>query len=257
MSAGRTDPASRLLAVVPARGGSRRVPRKNVRPLHGRPAIAYSIDAALESGLFARVVVSTDDAEIAAIAEACGAEVPFLRPAELADDVTPVSAATADALERLDPDGTRYDAVAQLMASCPLRTAEDVRASHAAFAASGAVSQLSVAPYAVQTPWWAMRRADDGTLSPLFPDAVVRRSQDLPTLVCPTGAVWWMRARALRVSRTYHLPGRTGWAMPWERALDIDTEEDWQLASRLLAGRPPVAAPASLATLPVGSAHVP
>ena len=245
------DPRSRLLAVVPARGGSRRVPRKNVRMLQGRPALAYTVDAALDSGLFARVVVSTDDPEIAMIAEACGAEVPFLRPPALADDVTPVSAATADALDRLDPDGTRFDAVAQLMASCPLRVAADVRASHAAFVASGAGAQLSVAPFAVQTPWWAMRRAEDGTLAPLFPDMVVQRSQDLPPLVCPTGAVWWARADVLRRARTFHVPGRTGWALPWDRALDIDTEEDWRMASRLLAGAQREA-PATLATVGPG-----
>lgn len=224
-----------LLAVIPARGGSRRVPRKNVRLLHGRPALAYTVEAALTSALFDRVVVSTDDAEIAAVARACGAEVPFLRPAPLADDLTHVSAATAHALERLDPDGRRYASVAQLMATCPLRTALDVRASHAAFARGDAPAQLSVAPYGPQSPWWAMQRdPDDGRLTPLFPTAATERGQDLAPLVCPTGAVWWARAEVLRTHRTFHVPERTGWLLPWLRAIDIDTEDDWLLVERLL-----------------------
>ncbi|HEX7580537.1 MAG TPA: acylneuraminate cytidylyltransferase family protein, partial [Thermoanaerobaculia bacterium] len=144
------------LAVIPARGGSKRVPRKNVREMAGRPLIAYTIEAAFLSGVFARVVVSTDDEEIARIGRACGADVPFLRAASLADDVTPVSAVTADALGRLDPYGTVFADVAQLMANCPLRTVADVRASHAAFLASGAPAQISVARYGWQSPWWAL-----------------------------------------------------------------------------------------------------
>ena len=108
------------IAIIPARGGSKRVPGKNIRPLAGKPLIAYTIEAALTCGLFHRVVVSTDSEEIAAVARVHGAETPFLRSAGISDDVTPISAATADALERLDPAGVLYSAVAQLMANCPL-----------------------------------------------------------------------------------------------------------------------------------------
>jgi N-acylneuraminate cytidylyltransferase len=229
------------LAVIPARGNSRRVPGKNIRDLLGRPAIAYTIEAALESGLFARVVVTTDSAEIAGVARSWGAEAPFLRDGALADDVTPVSAATADALERLDPEG-RFAAVAQLMPNCPLRTAADVRASHSAFVASGALSQLSVSRFGWQTPWWAMQRDDRGVLSPLFPDRVTARSQDLPDLFCPTGAVWWASGELLRRERTFHVPGRTGWELAWDRAVDIDTESDWLIAEQLLLARRSLAA---------------
>ena len=108
------------IAIIPARGGSKRIPGKNVRELAGRPMIAYTIEAACASGLFERVVVSTDSQEIAEIAERYGAESPFLRDAGLADDVTPVSLATLDALQRLDPDGGQYDTLAQLMPNCPV-----------------------------------------------------------------------------------------------------------------------------------------
>src|SRR6185436_2048922 len=111
-----------------------------------------------------------------------GAQVPFLRDALLADDITPVSAATVDALNRLDPDCCTYECVAQLMANCPLRTAEDIRASHRQFIRTGAASQISVTLFGWQNPWWAMERPESYELKPLFQDRVTERSQDLPEL---------------------------------------------------------------------------
>lgn len=225
------------LAVIPARGGSRRVPRKNIREMRGRPLLAYTVEAALESGLFARVVVSTDDAEIADVARAAGADIPFLRAPDLADDITPVSRATIDVVDRLEQAGAAFAEVCQLMPNCPLRTADDVVASHRQFTDRPSDSQISVARYGWQNPWWAMRTAPDGSLDPLFPDAMQARSQDLPELVCPTGAVWWARTDALRRAGTFHLPGRTAWELDWTHAIDIDTEDDWRLAEALM-GRP-------------------
>jgi N-acylneuraminate cytidylyltransferase len=226
--------AGGALAVIPARGGSRRVPRKNIREMHGRPLLAYSIDAALGSGLFARVVVSTDDAEIAAVGRALGADVPFLRDPALSDDITPVSQATIDVVDRLEGAGEAYLEVCQLMPNCPLRTVEDVVASHRQFTDRPAEAQISVARYGWQSPWWAMRRGADGSLDPLFPDAMRQRSQDLADLFCPTGAVWWARTDALRRAGTFHLAGRTGWEIDWTHAIDIDTEDDWRLADALM-----------------------
>ena len=225
------------LVVIPARGGSKRLPKKNIREMGGLPLLAYTIVAARDSELFARLVVSTDCEETAAIAEAHGAEVPFLRDAGLADDHTPVSAATVDVLERLDPDGTRFDRVCQLMANCPLRTAADVVDSHTQFVASGARSQISVVRYGWQNPWWAMERRDDFALRPLFPDALEQRSQDLPALFCPTGAIWWARTDVLREAGTFHVEDRTGWEIDWRHGLDIDDESDWQMAELLLRMR--------------------
>jgi N-acylneuraminate cytidylyltransferase len=224
-----------LLAVIPARAGSKRIPAKNVRPLAGRPLIVYSIAAARDSGLFSEVVVSTDSEAIAAIAREAGAQVPFLRAADLADDHTPVSMATWDALRRLDPDGTRFDAVAQLMPNCPMRTAADLAASYEAFRAGGADAQISVCRYGWLNPWWAMRLAEGGVLTPVLEERLAERSQDQPDLVCPTGAVWWAKAAVLAAQQTFHVAGRTGWLLPWERALDIDTYDDWRLAEVLAA----------------------
>lgn len=209
------------------------MPGKNIRPLLGVPAMAYSIRAALESGIFDRVVVSTDSEEIARVAREHGAEVPFVRDASLADDHTPVSLATVDALERLDPRGEHFTVVAQLMANCPLRDADDVRASWRQFLDTGARSQLSVMRFGFQNPWWAMRRSDDFVLDPIFGERATEPSQSLPELFCPTGAIWWARAEVLRAERTFHVEGRTGWEISWQHGVDVDTEDDWAMAELL------------------------
>jgi pseudaminic acid cytidylyltransferase len=222
-----------VIAIIPARGGSKRIPSKNIRPLAGKPIISYTIAAAWESGLFERVVVSTDSQEIAQVAQRHGAEVPFLRDEKLADDFTPVSSATADALLRLDPVGDKFGYVAQLMPCCPLRTALDVNESYAQFQKTGAGSQISVVRYGWQNPWWAMRQNAQHELEPVFEEQITARSQDLPELFCPTGAIWWARTGVLRRTKTFHSKDRTGWEIPWQRGIDIDTFEDWAMAEVL------------------------
>ncbi len=221
------------LAVIPARGGSKRVSGKNIRPLRGRPLIAHTIEAACNSDLFTRTIVSTDSPEIAEIARSSGAEVPFMRERALADDVTPVSAVTADALGRLDTAGEKYAYVCQLMPNCPLRTAADIVASYKQFVETSADAQLSIVRFGWQNPWWAMRRASGFTLEPLFAEQMTQRSQDLPELFCPTGAVWWAKAEVLRAQGTFHVATRTGWEISWTHGIDIDTEDDLMLAEAL------------------------
>jgi CMP-N-acetylneuraminic acid synthetase len=221
------------IAIIPARGGSKRIPGKNIRPLAGKPLIAYAIAAACESGLFERIVVTTNSQEIAEVAQRYSAEVPFLRDENLADDFTPVSSATVDALLRLDSVGDKFDAVAQLMPNCPLRTAADVSDSFRQFEKIGAESQISVVRYGWQNPWWAMRRNERHELEPVFKE-MTARSQDLPELFCPTGAIWWAKTAALRRTKTFHMENRTGWEIPWQRGIDIDTFEDWAMAEVLL-----------------------
>lgn len=224
------------LAVIPCRGGSKRVPKKNIRHLHGRPAVAYTIEAALMSGLFQSVIVSTDSEEIVEVARACGAEVPFIRESSLADDYTPVSAVTLDALNRLDSQAGIYRNVCQLMANCPLRTAKDIVDSYAQFIETGADSQMSVTEYGWLNPWWAMTSDDQNKLIPLFKERMGTRSQDLPNLFCPTGAIWWAKTDVLRQHGTFYAPDYRGWQIPWQRAVDIDTEDDWKMAEVLMTG---------------------
>jgi N-acylneuraminate cytidylyltransferase len=195
--------------------------------------IAYTIEAARESGIFARVIVSTDDPEVAEVSARVGAEVPFMRAAALADDRTTSSQVTADALEKADPVGDRYVYAAQLLPTCPLRIASDVENSFRQMIDTNASSQISVTRFGWLNPWWALRRDSQFRLTPLFAEATKQRSQDLPVLYEPVGAIWWAKAASLRRSRNFYMPDHTGWEISWERAVDIDTEEDWRMAELL------------------------
>lgn len=223
------------LAVIPARAGSKRLPGKNVKLLGGRPAIEYTIEAALRSEVFDRVVVSTDDEGIASIARAAGAEVPFLRDLSLADDYTPVSEVTLDVLDRIDPSGNVVESVCQLMANCPLRNSVDIQDAYSQFKTSGSSSQISLTTFGWLNPWWAVELDESFKVSHLHSEKWKQRSQDLPDVYCPTGAVWFARAALLRKAKTFHTDDKTGFVIPWPRGLDIDSIEDWKLAELLLA----------------------
>jgi N-acylneuraminate cytidylyltransferase len=122
------------------------------------------------------------------------------------------------------------------MPNCPLRTAEDIQNSYRQFVDTKADSQISVTRYGWLNPWWAMTLNAKYHLSSIFPEQTGKRSQDLPELFCPTGAIWWAKVEVLRQEKTFHIPSRTGWEIPWQRAIDIDTEYDWQLAELLIQG---------------------
>ncbi|WP_415715159.1 cytidylyltransferase domain-containing protein [Maridesulfovibrio sp.] len=227
----------KAIAVIPARGGSKRLPKKNIKPLLGVPMIGYTIQAALECGLFERVVVSTDCPEIAEVSQKLGAEVPFIREAGIADDITPVSAATLDALNRVDPEGSRYGYVCQLMANCPMRDAGDISASYEHFTQHGAGAQISVTRYGWLNPWWAMEMDEGQPLRPIFKEKLTARSQDLADLFCPTGAIWWAKSEVLRAEGTFHTDEKIGCEINWVNAVDIDDENDWAMAEFLMSRR--------------------
>ena len=221
------------IAIIPARGGSKRIPRKNVTVFRGRPMIAWTIEAALESGVFDTVLVSTDDVEIAEIARAEGAEVPFLRKAH-ADDQSPVSEAIISALHQAERHyDSSFDSVTQLMPNCPLRGAEEIRAAWEHFDSGAHRFQISAFEFGWMNPWWAARMGGDGQPNWLFPEARLSRSQDLDRLYCPTGAIWLAEASALVAARSFYGPGHVLWPMPWQAAIDIDDWHDLQMAEAL------------------------
>lgn len=197
---------------------------------HGKPMIAWTIEAAVQSGLFDRTIVSTDDPAIAEVARAFGADVPFLRRG-FADDQSPVSLATIATLEQLrDESGETYDVVAQLMANCPIRDSACMTAAMADFDRRHASSLISCFKFGWMNPWWASRLDDDHRPSPVFPEAATARSQDLPPLYCPTGAIWIARTQALLASRTFYMDDRVFFPISWEDAVDIDDMEDFHMA---------------------------
>jgi N-acylneuraminate cytidylyltransferase len=220
----------RRLAVIPARGGSKRLPRKNLVDFAGKPMIAWSIEAAIGSSLFDHIIVSTEDDEIANTALAWGAEVPFRRQRQF-DDHAPIAAATIHALEQtcsyLDEE---FDTVVQLMTNCPLRDASDIISAVRAFEQNDRSFQISCSRFGWLNAWWAVRLTAGGYGEWLFPGTIDQRSQDLPPLYCPTGAIWIARAAALIASGTFYGPGHRFEPLPLFSAIDIDDEQDLAFA---------------------------
>lgn len=224
----------KVIAVIPARGGSKRVPKKNIIDFLGKPMIAWTIEAAQQSGLFDKIVVSTDDEAIAAISKQYGAEVPFLRNSK-ADDMSPVSEATAVTLGQLQEAGESFDDVVQLFAVCPLRTAEDIKAAYSFYLDSKRNFALSCFKYAWMNPWWAIELNEKKEANWIHKQVLDKRSQDLPELFCPTGAVWIASIPSLLEEKTFYGNGHVFWEMDWKHAVDIDNYEDIELAKALAA----------------------
>lgn len=224
----------RWIGIILARGGSKRLPRKNVLDFGGKPMLAWSVEAALHSDCFDRVLVSTDDKDIAEVGRRYGAEVPFLRDGG-SDDHSSSSEASLIALRQAEEYwNEEYQHVAQMMANCPLRSAGDIRTAVSAFEASDAGSQISAFRFGWMNPWWAMRLDADGQPYYLFPDARKSRSQDLPPLYCPSGALWLARRDILNSARTFYAPGHVIHPMHWMSAMDIDDWNDLSMAKACL-----------------------
>lgn len=218
------------IAIIPARGGSKRLPRKNIRPFMGRPMIHWTIESALQSKLFEIVLVSTDDEEIADYARIAGAEVPFLRKSN-ADDHSTVSDAVLTALlQAKDFYNCSFDVVAQLMPNCPLRGANEIVAAYTHFENSQHDFQISAFKFGWMNPWWAAKLLPGGQPDWIFPDARLSRSQDLQNLYCPTGAIWIADASRFEQVGTFYGPGHVLFPMDWRAAVDIDDAEDFQMA---------------------------
>lgn len=222
------------VAIIPARGGSKRIPRKNIRTFHGRPIIAYSIDAALQSGLFARVLVSTDDEEIAAVAEACGAEAPFRRPATLADDHTGTNAVVEHALQWLESRHQLPEFCCCIYATAPFITAAHLQEAHRLLLSSGRDFAFAVTSYAFPIQR-ALRLLGDGSVEPLQPEHTGTRSQDLPEVVHDAGQFYWGRSTAFRARLPEYSAHSVVLPLPRHLVQDIDTPEDWRRAELMYA----------------------
>ncbi len=220
------------LAVIPARAGSKGIVRKNLRDFGGRPLVWHAVTCALACPGIDRVIVSTDDPEIADVAQEAGAEVPFLRPAELALDETPGIAPILHALETLGP----VQEVVVLQPTSPLRTAADVTGTMALRRRQGAPAAISVCD-APCHPAWMYSRNSNGLLVPVLDGPQVTRRQDLPPVVVPNGAVYVADAAWLLRTGSFVSPETVGFVMPAERSVDLDDEHDWKFAELLLSER--------------------
>lgn len=220
-----------VLALIPARGGSKGIPRKNVRPIAGKPLIAWTIEAARAARDVDAVVVSTEDGEIAEIARSWGADVPFMRPPELAADDTPGIDPVLHALTMLPA----YDAVLLLQPTSPLRTGADIEGLLALARQQGACSVVSIRE-TQDHPAWMYRLGSAGELQPLLPGEDIARRQDLPPVYALNGAMYFAQTAWLRARRGLVGPETIGYPMPTERSVDIDEPLDWRLAEMLLMG---------------------
>lgn len=219
-----------VIALIPARGGSKGIARKNIRNFAGKPLIAWTIEAALACRCFDRVVVSTDDKEIAAISVSAGAELPFMRPDELATDTATSFAVAMHALEQL---AEPVEALVLLQPTSPLRRADDIQAALGRVAETGAPSVVSVTRPDCH-PNWLYRMRSDGKLDRYERRARIKRRQDLPPVYTPNGAIYYCRRNWLVATEDFVGVGTVGFEMPAERSIDIDTPSDWRLAELLL-----------------------
>lgn len=225
------------IAIIPARGGSKRIPRKNIKPFGGKPMIAWPIEAALGSGCFEHLVVSTDDDEIARVAQEYGAEVPFTRPADLADDYTATVPVIKHAIIECRKAGIDPEFVCCIYATAPFLSAADLQSALQRLRESGAAYAFAVTrfDYPIQR---SLRIDDAGHVSMLYPEHYATRSQDLTPAYHDAGQFYWGRTAAWLDELPLFGNQSIAINLPRDRVQDIDTSEDWSRAERMFEPKP-------------------
>ena len=214
------------IAVIPARGGSKRIPRKNIKLFCGKPIIAWSIEAALKCDEIDKVIVSTDDIEIAEVALKFGAEVPFLRPNELADDFTPTIPVIQHSIDWCTKQGLSIDAVCCIYATAPFVSTSDLQSGYSILTAGQVDYAFSVASYAFPIQR-ALKQGAEGRLEMFYPEHLNTRSQDLEDAWHDAGQFYWGKTDAWLESRPIFTSKSVPVILPRHRVQDIDTVEDW------------------------------
>lgn len=220
------------VAIIPARGGSKRIPRKNIKEFCGKPMIAWSIEAAQKSGVFDRVIVSTDDKEIAEVAHEYGAEVPFIRPEELSNDFAGTIPVIRHATEWLISSGYEVDFVCCIYATAPFIRAEDIVRGLATLGEQQGDYAFTVTrfPYPIQR---ALKVSDERRISMFSPEMFNVRSQDLEESWHDAGQFYWGTSFAWLNEKPIFSADSYSIELPRERVQDIDTPEDWRVAEWL------------------------
>ena len=218
------------VAIIPARGGSKRIPRKNIKLFAGKPILAHSILAAKNSGLFDKVMVSTDDQEIAEVAQKWGAEIPFLRPAHMADDHTVTIDVIQHAVQWLQENGHPYDYACCIYATAPFLRMEDLIKGYELLKRHREKCYaFSVCPF--PSPIFrALKRTETNGLTMFWPEHLHTRSQDLPEAYHDIGQFYWGRAESFRQGLPIFAEHSLPVILPRYLAQDIDTPEDWRQA---------------------------
>lgn len=221
------------LIIIPARGGSKGIPKKNIAPLNGRPLIDYTIKTALAVAPQSRIILSTDSEEIAAVAGQCGLEVPYRRPVALATDTAGSREVILDAMDWADHQGINYDAVVLLQPTSPLRIADDITGAMALY--DDDTDMVVSVTEARSNPYYNCFEADgNGYLHVSKGDGLYTRRQDVPPAYEYNGAVYVINPRSIREMAMGAFPRRVPYVMPGERSVDIDAPIDMIIASHLL-----------------------
>ena len=216
------------IAVIPARGGSKRLPGKNIRVFNGIPMIVRAIRTALEAAMFDEIIVSTDDPEISRVARSAGATVPFVRPRALANDTAGTVPVIMHATEFLTAQGTKPDTVCCIYPCTPFLRPDDLRAAYKLLNSSGEDFVYPVTEY-THPIFRAVRRSKIGKMSFIFPECEMMRTQDLEATYHDVGQFYWGLADAWLQGKRMHTAG-IGMVVPSWRFIDIDTEDDWRRA---------------------------
>lgn len=218
-----------ILAILPARGGSKRIPRKNIRPFRGKPMVAWSIEAARSSGVFDEVMVSTDDTEIAEVARAHGASVPFMRSAQNADDFATTADVLIEVLDRYAERGETVELACCIYATAPFVRSADLAEGLGQMRTEGWSALLPVAHFDYPI-WRSLNRSPNGQVRLNYPEHVNARSQDLQPAYHDAGQWVWFRPDDLRRDGSLLGPNTGSLVLPSTHVQDVDTEEDWLLA---------------------------
>jgi len=230
---------SEVLGVIAARGGSKRIPRKNVREVGGKPLLAYSIEQAASADRVDRAVVSTEDEEIRRIAAEHGADVPFERPAELATDEATTNDVVGHAIEWFRERDDEFDIVCSIPVTTPFREPRDINRAIRTLQETDAQSVVGVTEFD-PPPFWAVTADEDGVLRPYFNDEYMwstTRTQEVPSLFRPNGAVFAATVSAFLEHESFYTDRTRGWEMPRARSLDIDEPFDLEIARALMQTR--------------------
>ncbi len=217
------------ICIIPARGGSKRIPRKNIKDFCGKPIIAYPIDAALKSGLFDGVVVSTDDEEIAQVAMQYGAKVPFMRPKELSDDFTGTTPVIIHALDELKKQGKVYEYACCIYATSPFVTTDNIKMGLDGLKNSDKLFSFSVCAFSAPVFRSFMLKSDK-SIEMFWPENYTKRSQDLPKAYFDAAQFYWGKSKAFSQNLNMFDTHSIGIELPSHMVQDIDTLDDWERA---------------------------
>jgi N-acylneuraminate cytidylyltransferase len=219
---------SKVVAIITARGGSKRIPRKNIRSFCGSPILNYSVEAALESSIFDKVMVSTDDPEIAEVARQAGAEVPFLRSASTSNDYATTAEVLTEVLMAFEQKGDTFQYACCIYPTAPFVTSEKLKTAFELLKRKKAASVIPVTKFSF--PIWRSFKLEDERLSFNWPENALKRSQDLPPAYHDAGQFYFLSVPEFLKAKQLVTDSTFGLEIPETEVQDIDTEVDWKLA---------------------------